>query len=393
MTHQLHTPEGVRDIFGTECEKKQYIEYRIRQLLFSYGFDYLNPPSFEFASNFSQDIGTVNDGEIYKFFDKEGDTLALRPDFTPSVARIASKYFSDEEVVRLCYDGNVFLNGKNLQGKLKETTQMGAELIGDKSIYADSEIIALAAHSFLSAGINDFQISIGHVNLFKGLTEASGFSEDETEVVRKLIENRNFFGLSDYLSKRDLDDDLKKLYRIFSMICQSPDDWADMLDLAKKYPAVYNSLNYLQEINDLIKVYGIDKYVTYDLGALSNLEYYTGIIFTGFTYGSGEAVIKGGRYDNLLSHFGKSRPAIGFAVMIDQLMNAIDRQHIDVPVDDRKNVILFNPCNRKNAILAAQEMRSRGEKVLLFHYDTEDDKKRLAEKYAKEDLTILDERV
>ena len=163
----LHTPEGVRDIYNQECERKLALEYELRRVLNSYGYRDIETPTFEFFDVFSREVGTIPSRELYKFFDREGNTLVLRPDFTPSIARAASKYFADEEnPVRLCYLGNVFINNSSYQGRLKESTQMGAELLGDESADADAEIIALSADCLRRAGLEEFQISVGHVQFF-----------------------------------------------------------------------------------------------------------------------------------------------------------------------------------------------------------------------------------
>ena len=149
----LHTPEGVRDIYGEEYEKKLQVQSLLHQKISSYGYRDIQTPTFEFFDVFSKEIGTTPSRELYKFFDKEGNTLVLRPDFTPSIARCAAKYFMDEDMpIRFSYLGNAFTNLSDLQGKLKESTQMGVELIGDESIYADAEIISMVIESLLNAG-------------------------------------------------------------------------------------------------------------------------------------------------------------------------------------------------------------------------------------------------
>lgn len=124
----LHTPEGVRDLYGTEYARKQQVELRLKESLRLWGYRDIQTPTFEFFDIFSREIGTTPSKELYKFFDKEGNTLVLRPDFTPSIARCAAKYFCEEQApLRFSYLGNSFTNTSNLQGKLKEVTQMGAE--------------------------------------------------------------------------------------------------------------------------------------------------------------------------------------------------------------------------------------------------------------------------
>ena len=116
-----------------------------------------------FFNIFGSDVGTTPSKDLYKFFDKEGNTLVLRPDFTPSIARSAAKYYIEDDMpVKLCYLGNTFINSSDYQGRLKESTQCGAELIGDGSISADAEILSMTVESMLESGLNNFHISVGH---------------------------------------------------------------------------------------------------------------------------------------------------------------------------------------------------------------------------------------
>ncbi len=107
----LHTPEGVRDIYNEECGKKQVLEQNLCRVLHQYGYRPIQTPSFEFFDIFGREIGTTPSKDLYKFFDREGNTLVLRPDITPSVARCVAKYFGEEELpIRLSYLGNTFIN-------------------------------------------------------------------------------------------------------------------------------------------------------------------------------------------------------------------------------------------------------------------------------------------
>ena len=140
----LHTPEGVRDIYNDECEKKMLLQDQLYPILRLHGYHPIQTPTFEFFDIFGREIGTTPSKDLYKFFDREGNTLVLRPDITPSIARCAAKYFGEEELpIRLCYMGNTFINNSSYQGRLKECTQLGAELLGDPSVDADAEMISM----------------------------------------------------------------------------------------------------------------------------------------------------------------------------------------------------------------------------------------------------------
>ena len=166
----LHTPEGVRDIYNDECEKKMLLQDQLYHILRLHGYHPIQTPTFEFFDIFGREIGTTPSKDLYKFFDREGNTLVLRPDITPSIARCAAKYFGEEELpIRLCYMGNTFINNSSYQGRLKECTQLGAELLGDPSVDADAEMISMVISCLKAAGLKEFQLSIGHADFFRGL--------------------------------------------------------------------------------------------------------------------------------------------------------------------------------------------------------------------------------
>lgn len=367
---RLHTPEGVRDIYNDECEKKHYILDRMRQVIQSYGYRFIETPTFEFFDIFGQEVGTTPSKDLYKFFDREGNTLVLRPDMTPSIARAASKYFPIEtEPVRLCYEGNVFINNNSYQGRLKESTQLGVEFIGENSVDADGEIIALVVNNLKAAGLEQFQISIGHADLFRQLMKAADFDAEAEENLRDLILNKNFFGVDEFLERHQVTDDLRSLFSMLGKMYASPKEWAGMNEIALRFPGVADALSYLQELYELLEVYDVTKYVSFELGLISSYSYYTGILFSGYTLGSGEPIVKGGRYDGLLSYFGKEAPAIGFALMVDQLLLALERQKIAISAGQEAEIILYTPQQRKIAATTAEELRNAGKIVRLHLMD------------------------
>ncbi|MCI8509654.1 MAG: ATP phosphoribosyltransferase regulatory subunit [Lachnospiraceae bacterium] len=366
MEKLLHTPEGVRDIYDNECKKKLKILHKMHHVLSLYSYNDIETPTFEFFDIFNQDKGSATSNEMYKFFDRENNTLVLRPDITPSIARCAAKYYHDEELpIRLCYQGNTFFNTHNHQGKLNEITQLGAELINDDSSAADAEVIATVIDCFLAAGLKEFQIEIGEVDFFKGILEEAELDKNTVDTVRDYIHNRNFFGLESLIKELDLNEEVKKVLLSFDQLFGG----YEMLENARTL--VTNAVS-LEAIRRLEKVYkalsysGYEKYISFDFSLLSRYEYYTGIMFRGYTYGTGDAVVKGGRYNNLLSQYGKDAPAIGFAFYIDDLMMAISRQKIEVPIDNSDSIILYDIEKQKTAIRLANHLRRSGRKVELI---------------------------
>lgn len=368
----LHTPEGVRDIYGKEFHRKLEVENRLHERIRLYGYQEIQTPTFEFFDVFSKEIGTTPSRELYKFFDKEGNTLVLRPDFTPSIARCAAKYFSEKKVpLRLSYVGNTFTNTSNLQGKLKESTQMGAELIGDPSVEADAEIISLVIKALLDTGLQRFQVSIGEVEYFKGLCEEAGLDEETEMDLRACISGKNYFAAQELLQER------KVVEPYHSRLLKVADMFGDMCSLTDARDMVSNerslaAIERLEKLHKVLQVYGVADYISFDLGMLSKYKYYTGVIFKAYTYGVGDAIVKGGRYDHLLHQFGKEAPAIGFCMVIDSILEALSRQKVILPEPEPVRVITYLPDNYEEKLAEAQALRAAGHAAVLIAKDMQD---------------------
>jgi ATP phosphoribosyltransferase regulatory subunit len=362
----LHTPEGVRDIYNSECEKKLQLQNNLHRVMKLHGFKDIQTPTFEFFDIFSKERGTVAAKDMYKFFDREGNTLVLRPDITPSIARCAAKYYKDENLpIRLCYVGSTFINNSSYQGKLKESTQLGAELINDSSTDADAQMLALTIECLLQAGLKEFQVEIGEADFFRGLVDEAGFNEEEETQLRILIENKNMFGVEEMISSKEISNELKTVFLTLPELFGALDKLTYAKSLTKNERAL-KAIERLEQLYEILTLYGLEKYITFDLGMLSKYNYYTGIIFRAYTYGTGDTIANGGRYDNLVSQFGKQAPAIGLAILVDQLMLALSRQKIDIVSENENTLILYQDTLREQAIALANHFRSQSMNIELL---------------------------
>ncbi len=362
----VHTPEGVRDIYGEEYAKKLAAERWMMEKVRSYGYEDIQTPTFEFFDVFSREVGTTPSRELYKFFDKEGNTLVLRPDFTPSMARCAAKYFMEEDVpIRFCYLGNTFTNTSDLQGKLKEVTQMGAELIGDSSVEADAEMAAMVIETLAAAGLKDFQLSIGNVEYFKGICMEAGLEEETELELREYISGKNYFGAEELLRDRKVPSRYCEAVLKVTDLFGSTDALAQAKTLVAGNGRSLKAVERLEKLYETLCLYGVEKYVSFDLGMLSKYNYYTGVIYKAYTYGVGDALVKGGRYDTLLGRFGKNAPAIGFMVVMDDLMAALDRQDIAVAIPAKAETVEYTPENYAECLERAKKMRQEGRRTVL----------------------------
>lgn len=371
----LHTPEGVRDIYGNEFNLKIDIENRIHKIFSDRLYRDIQTPTFEYFDVFSSEIGTTASKDLYKFYDDEGNTLVLRPDFTPSIARCAAKYFlDDKKPVRLCYQGNTFTNTSALQGKLKEVTEMGVELMNDDSVMADAEMIELAVGVLKEAGLKEFKISLGNAEFYRGICRQVGVTEAVELTLRDYISNKNIYGAENYLLSQGIDkEDMKTLLSVTEFF-GSHKVLDEALLVAKDLGSI-DAVKRLKELYEVLLKRGLSEHISFDLGQLSKYNYYTGVIFKAYTYGLGNAIIKGGRYDRLLSYFGKDAPATGFAIVIDDLLYAVREQDKAYAQDDKKYLTFAlgkgRLANKTMELLeklgiTCEEMKDKDTRKLIF---------------------------
>lgn len=363
----LHTPGGVKDTYGAECARKLKIERGVHDVMKAYGFHDIETPTFEYFDIFSRERGTVQSKEMFKFFDRGNNTLVLRPDVTPSIARCVAKYQKEEDMpIRLCYTGNTFVNTSPYKGKLQEVTQVGAELYNDDTSDADAEMIALMVECLLKSGLAEFQLEIGHADVFRGLAEEAGFDEWELSELRRLIVSKNFFGVEELLDKLTVSSSLKEIFAKLPELLGDLPACVSYVKERTKSERVIHALDRLQKVEEILKVYGFSDYVTVDLSMLSQYSYYTGVIFRAYTYGNGEAIASGGRYDGLVGQFGKEAPAIGLAIVLDQLMLAVNRQKLFEGDRLGGTILLYPQALRSKAVALAKDYREQGRTIQML---------------------------
>ena len=242
---------------------------------------------------------------------------------------------------------------------------MGAELIGDDSVQADAEMIAMTIEALYHAGLSDFQISVGNLEYFKGICAEAGLDEETELNLREFISGKNYFGAEELLESFHVGKKDKELLLKVSDLFGT----VSILEEAKKAASNERSRHAIKRLLKVYQVlcdYGVEKYVSFDLGMLSKYNYYTGIIFKGYTYGVGDAIIKGGRYDSLLGRFGKEAAAIGFVIVVDDLLAAMSRQNVAVSDIDEPTKLYYQEDSFREKLREARQMRAAGRKVELL---------------------------
>lgn len=215
-----------------------------------------------------------------------------------------------------------------------------------------------------AAGLTEFQVELGEVDFFRGLLEEAGMDEEMEERLRELIENKNYFGVEELVMEQPIPQELKEAFLKLPELFGSLEEIQAAREFTRN-PRALRAIDRLEEVNRILEYYDLSEYVSYDLGMLSQYQYYTGIIFKAYTYGTGDYIVNGGRYDKLLVQFGKDAPAVGFGISVDDLMLALSRQKIDTPVRVVGTMILFEPESREQAIQLAKHFRDTSIPVQL----------------------------
>lgn len=356
----IYTPEGMQDILFERCYIKRELENRIRMLFLNSGYWEIETPTVEFYDVFSGDEGLIPQESMFKFTDQQGRLLVLKPDMTIPIARItATKMKETPWPVKCCYVGNTFSYNELGGGKQKEYTQAGVEILGIKSPEADAELISLAIQALQLAGIDEFQIDIGQVDFFRGLMEQSGLTPAEAEEIRELINKKDFVGVEQLVNRHFIEADLKELILNLPRYFGS----TEIIETLRKKNVsgkALKALDYLKTVLEILDDWGLGKYVSIDLGMVQSMNYYTGIVFRGFTYGVGFPVLSGGRYDNLISRFGRDCPATGFSLGINMILTALERQKKLPTPPSGGTFIIYSPKGRKKAFTLLKELNAKG---------------------------------
>ncbi|MBP2649873.1 MAG: hisZ [Firmicutes bacterium] len=358
-------PYGTRDFLPKEAKQKRVIENSLAVLFSRWGYDEVVTPTFEYLETIDVSSGADFGENLFKFFDNTNSILALRPDMTTPMARVAATRLKETNPpLRLFYLTNVFRHEQAQAGRQCEFYQAGVELLGAPGASADAEIIALAIESMRQAGLKDFQIGLGQVGFINGFTEEVAVSTLERQRIKQCIVNRNLVGLGEILTASGLDRETQNIISEIPLLHGGEEV------ISKVYKVVKNAvsreaLDNLADIHRLLTSYGVGQYVKFDLGLIRDFDYYTGMVFEGYTPGLGFPLLGGGRYDNMLATFGVDSPATGFALGIERIMLALERQGITPSNVSKDLYIAWVEGAQAEAISLAAKYRQDGRTVEL----------------------------
>jgi len=305
-------PPGALDLTGDAVRRRRTLQRTALATLEARGYEELSPPTFEYEEIFLRAGGPDVAERCLRFQDLDGRTLALRYDFTASVARVAATTFAQAPLpLRLCYSGKIYRQEPERGARPREVLQVGAELLGASGLEADLEIVRLAITLLREAGVTQFQLNLGHVGVLAGAlaaVPAAGRSE-----VRRWIDRKDRGSLARVLTDGPVA--ARALLELPFVIGRR----SALERAAETAPAdAQAALAHLRALDDALTP-AEREHVVYDLGEVRGLEYYTGIQFELFVAGAGRAAGAGGRYDDLMGRFGTPMPAVGVAIDLDLL--------------------------------------------------------------------------
>ncbi|WP_051271433.1 ATP phosphoribosyltransferase regulatory subunit [Shimazuella kribbensis] len=356
-------PIGFQDVTPTLARKKREMESRLSEVFSSWGYQEVMTPALEYAETVGR-ASAISEDKMFRLIGQERAMLVLRPDQTAPIARMVNSLLQHEKLpLRLFYHASVFRTQEQAAGRRAELYQSGVELIGEASVKADAELVALAISALQTCQTSSFRLVLGHVALLSALLTAVCPPEDQRSQLIGYLNHRDYVGFEALLHQLEDKKGVSDLLRL----CRGLDkkEYLEPL-LSHSSDQVVEAAKQLTRIWEILEDYGYESYLTVDIRLLGKLDYYTGMYFEGFAEGVGFAILSGGRYDQLYGQFGRSLPATGFAFRMN---NLLETSNIDM--EATKQTILYYPVFlRKAAITKAKELRESGYAVILQIDDT-----------------------
>ncbi|SFA68981.1 ATP phosphoribosyltransferase regulatory subunit [Selenomonas ruminantium] len=361
----LKIPYGTRDFLPAEAAGKRVVETRLAELFAQWGYEEVVTPSIEYLDTLglgsSQNIGD----HLFKLFDKSNQTLALRHEMTTPIARLVSTRLQDSPLpLKLSYISSVFRYEQTQAGRQCEFYQAGVELMGPGSPATDAEVVALAVTGLLRSGLTEFTVCLGQVEFLNGILNQYRLSSQEQEDLKAAMERRNLVELNQLVDELNLPENAKQVLKELPLLNGGEDLLKQAYDMALNEQS-RRALDNLAEIYRLLKAYKVEQYVRFDLGIIRDFSYYTGMVFEVYAPGLGYPLCGGGRYDHLLADFGTACPATGFALGIERILLAIERQKLPMHSLPRDVYVGYAAGKETTAIERAAQLREQGKSVEL----------------------------
>ena len=356
------------DEFG-KYSNKAVVDFQIRNQLITklknrfstYNYQQVRTSTFEDYDMYSTITKTVNKDEMIKVIDSTGKVLVLRPDGTIPITRMTALNTEiNNKEQRLFYVLDVFRHSDE-DSTEKESTQAGVELFGNKTPESDAEVITLAIHTLKDIGFRNFKIEIGHAGFFKELLEQADLNPNELQTLQEFIQSKNLVEMEPFLENLQISPELQQDFLSIPLLYGNPREVLKQTETIIRNDKMQDILDNLMHVIDVLEDYGMDDFITLNLGLINDMYYYTDIIFQGFVGNIGKPVLMGGRYDHLGEQFGKEMAAIGFAYEVDFLLAAMQQHQLTERVKETTPIqVTYETQKRRGALETAQTLRDKG---------------------------------
>lgn len=329
MKAYTQIPPGTRILIGRAARRRRVLEHALCSVFEGWSYEEIVPPIFDYCDVFLKGMGSGLEEQLYQFIDRDGNILALRPEFTSMVAKtVVTRLSSAPKPIRLYYSGEVLRHEKTKGGRQREFAQIGIENFGGGK-QSDVEILLIAVEAFQRLGIAEFQINLGSVDFFGGIVDRIELPEDQIANLKGLLNLKDQPGLEALLQTLPLEERRKNILRAIPQLTGGPEVIQQARGLIRNARSV-QSLDHLEEIYTIFNKLGLARHLTIDLGEVRGFDYYTGILFRAYIPQLGFEVASGGRYDALAATFGQDLTAVGFSFGLDRL-EQIATPQLDVP--------------------------------------------------------------
>lgn len=362
----LQTVRGMRDLMPEDAWKLRFIESNARRLAELYGYEEVITPIVEHYDLLAAKVGEETRKRMYVFEDLGGRRVALRPEFTASIARLViTKLAAAPKPIRLFSFGSLYRYDEPQLGRYREFWQANYELIGSSRPEADVEILSLVNDFFKGVGLKNYVVKINHIGILRGVFSQEGVPEDGQNAIMQALDKKNWEGAMSLAKDFGVSSTcLNTLKCLIETRSNNKEEFIrSVLDAIKVYPEAIKALENLKEILELSEKAGLNLQLCFEAGFARGLEYYTGVIFEAYVPELDIAICGGGRYDKLIEFFGgSSTPAVGVAFGVDRVMLAMDRQGVSPPSvrRDRALVIPLSGELLAEAVRVAGMLRENG---------------------------------
>jgi ATP phosphoribosyltransferase regulatory subunit len=355
-------PEGVEELLPPQARRIEALRRRLLDLYATWGYAQVVPPFIEYLESLLVGSGHDLDLETFKLTDQlTGRLMGVRADMTQQVARIDAHRLQRDAPTRLCYLGTVLRTRPGGATGSRSPLQVGAELYGHPGIESDTEVVALMVETLEACGIHDAHLDLGHVGIFRQLAAAAGLDGAREAELFEMLQRKARPELEAALATSGLPPE--QAARLLALVDLNGGD--EVLDAAREQlagagPGIDAALASLAGIAGALRRERPDLKLHFDLAELRGYRYHTGVVFAALVPGHGEAVARGGRYDDVGRFFGRARPATGFSADLRTLVQLGSAQATAAPESG-----IFAPADADPALCAAvRELRARGERVV-----------------------------